>query len=120
MHELFLAENICEIVRANVPDVRLVSKVVVECGPLSGVSRESLEYCFEAVARSMDMGGAVLDLRMLTAKATCPNCSKQFDIDSMWANCIFCGHAPVTVEGGGDLQVKEVEVEDLKDEGENV
>lgn len=120
MHELYLAQNILEIVRSSVPGDALVSKVVVECGPFSGVVRESLEYCFELVAKSANMDGAKLELCMLPCEATCPKCLKRFDIDSMWANCIFCGHAPLTVEGGGELRVKEVEVEDFKDEGKNV
>ena len=57
---------------------------------------------------------------MLTSEATCPECLKKFDIDSMWANCIYCGYAPLSVEGGRDLQVKEVEVRDGEDEDKNV
>ncbi len=112
MHELSLAYSICETVAAHVGTGQQVRSIVVECGPLCGVVPEALTFGFSIAAESAGLQDAILDLRLLKAVATCPACGNSFDVDSMWATCIECGHAPLTIDGGRDLRVKEIEVEE--------
>ena len=113
MHELSLALGICDAVRAHLPEGARAVSVTVECGPLAGVVPEALEHCFGAVAESEGLAGARLDLLVPGARARCPACSAEFEVTSMWGSCPECGHMPVTVVGGRDLTVKEIEVEDV-------
>ncbi len=113
MHELSLAQTICEIVADHVTQGQRVKTVVVDCGPLSGVVPEALEYCFPIVAAATGMAEAQLDLRRLTAPASCPACDAQFDVDQLWATCPKCEHVPVTVVGGTEFRLKEIEVDDV-------
>ncbi|MBW2457087.1 MAG: hydrogenase maturation nickel metallochaperone HypA, partial [Deltaproteobacteria bacterium] len=80
---------------------------------LSGVVPEALEYCFPIAAASAGLTEAQLELRRLTAEASCPACDAQFDVDQMWACCPACEHVPVTVKGGTEFRLKEIEVSDV-------
>ena len=113
MHEIGLAQSICDAIRPLIPAQQRVVRVVVEVGPLCGVVPDALEYCFSLVAQHGGMQGAVLDIRLLEAPATCPSCRETFAVDSMWSFCPECGHAPVTVKGGRELRILEFEVDDV-------
>lgn len=113
MHEVGLAQSICETVQPLIPPQQRVVRVVVEVGPLCGVVPDALEFCFPLVARQYGMEEAVLDLRRLEAAATCPACRATFAVDSMWCPCPECAHAPVTVQGGRELEIREFDVIDL-------
>ncbi len=115
MHELSLAYNICNTASAHVGPGQKLKTIIVECGPLSGVVPESLEFGFSIAAAESNLDGVKLELRLLKARATCPACGERFDIDSMWTTCIRCGHAPLTVEGGRELMIKEIQVEEEND-----
>jgi len=113
VHELALARRICEIAQASLPPGERVVRILVEVGALAGVVPEALQTCFGVVSEHYAMGGALLDLRRLEAKASCASCEAHFSVDTMWARCPGCGHSPVTVEGGRELRVKELEVDDV-------
>ncbi len=113
MHELALAQNICDSATAAAGPERRIVSVVVEVGPMCGVVPDALEYCFSAVARYSGMPDARLDLRMRNAPARCPACDRVFSVESMWELCTACGHGPVTVDGGRELLLTQVEVEDV-------
>jgi hydrogenase nickel incorporation protein HypA/HybF len=110
MHELSLAQSICDTVKAHIPPQQNVVSIVVEWGPLSGIVPESLQYCFSVVASHSGLEGARLELRQLSAKASCPSCGANFEIDNMWAKCDLCGQSPVTVTGGREFTIREVVV----------
>jgi hydrogenase nickel incorporation protein HypA/HybF len=112
MHELSLAQSICETARTNINDTQVLKCVVVECGPLCGVVPETLEYCFSIAAPHFGFENAKMDLRIKQAHARCPSCLEQFVVESMWDPCPSCNHLPVTVEGGRELRVVELEVEE--------
>lgn len=114
MHELSLAQNICDVVTPYQRDDQKIATIVVECGPLSGVVRESLEYCFSIIAGENHLGSARLEVRQLSAQATCPSCDHCCTIDNMWATCNKCGHSPLTVHGGREFRIKEIEVVEVQ------
>ena len=111
MHELSLVHSICDAVAGHVHPAQRVKKIVVECGPLVGVVPEALDYCFSLVAPSAGLTGAVLELRLLEAPAVCSSCRAKTVVKQAWAECPRCGYEPLTVRGGRDLLLKEIEVE---------
>lgn len=113
MHELALAQRICEVARAHVPAGRRLVSVAVEAGPLSGVVQEALEFGFEVVCKAAGLAGTRLDFVRLTAPGRCPACQAEFDVNEMWARCPACQHEPVTVTGGSEFRIKEIEVDDV-------
>jgi hydrogenase nickel incorporation protein HypA/HybF len=113
MHELSIAQHICEAVIRNVPAGKRAVSVVVEAGPLSGVVQEALEFGFEIASKAMGLGDTKLEYRTLAASGSCPACQARFEVTEMWARCPHCEHEPVTVEGGSELRLKEIEVDDV-------
>lgn len=113
MHELLLAQHICDTVLAHVSEGQRVTTVVVECGPLAGVVPEALDLCFPIAAQNSGLTGARLEMRHLSAQANCPKCRERFCVLAMWDRCPACGHGPVTIEDGRVLCVKQIEVEDV-------
>jgi Zn finger protein HypA/HybF involved in hydrogenase expression len=65
MHELGIANSILEAVQTELrlhPGASAV-KIGVNVGPLAGVERDSLAFCFEAITQGTPFAGLVLDLR---------------------------------------------------------
>lgn len=112
MHELALSHEICRVARDHLGAGQRLVKVVVECGPLSGVVPEALEHCFPIAAAAGGLDGARLELRRLRAAAVCPGCGRAVEVESMWDTCPACGRGPLTVRDGRDLRVVELEVEE--------
>jgi len=113
MHELALSHQICRLARDRTPPGQRLVKVVVECGPMSGVVPEALEHCFPIAAADVGLGDAALELVRLRASASCPGCGRGVEVESMWDCCPECGYGPLTVRDGRDLRVVELEVEEL-------
>jgi len=62
MHEMGIATSVIEAVRveaARRPGAR-VTKVGLRIGEFSGVDRDSLSFCFEALVKDTDLESAVL------------------------------------------------------------
>jgi hydrogenase nickel incorporation protein HypA/HybF len=113
MHELSLAQHLCRVVQEHVPTGRRVVAVVVEIGPMSGVVADALDFCFGLVARASGLPDARLDCRQLAAPSHCAGCGARGEVMDMWASCPDCGHAPLTIEGGREFRIKEIEVDDV-------
>jgi hydrogenase nickel incorporation protein HypA/HybF len=111
MHELSIAQSICESVRSHLPDGRRALSVTVECGALSGVVPEALETVFDFAAQAAELPDLALELKRLEARARCPACGHAFSADSMWVVCPECEHGPVTFDGGRELKIMEIEIE---------
>jgi len=113
MHELSLAQTICQAVIPHQAEGHKIVAIVIENGPFSGVVTESLEYCFSIVAGEHGLSEAKLRVRNLQVAATCPACGGASEIDNMWAECDRCGHSPLTVDGGREFRIKEIEIEEV-------
>lgn len=112
MHELSLAQSVVDTVARHVPEGRRLVAVTLEWGPMSGVVPEALETCFFIVAAAAGFEGVRLELAVIPAAARCPGCQAEFEVTEMWTECPKCGQAPVTVSGGREFRVKEIEVDD--------
>ena len=64
MHELGIAESILTAARHEMAlhQARSVSKIGLRIGPLSGVQRESLEFCFGAIIDGTDFAATTLEI----------------------------------------------------------
>ena len=112
MHELAIAEEILTTAKAHDGPDRRIARIEVSIGPFSGVMRESLEFCFDLAAKHFGMEGTQLQIEQLTAEATCPVCGVGTRVDNMWTACAACGHSPLTVEGGRELRVNRLIIEE--------
>ena len=108
MHELAIAESVVETITARTGE-RSVRAVRLEVGRLSGVSADSLRFCFELATADTPVDGAALVIDEPPGRARCVTCGEQFLVDEPILLCA-CGSSDVRVLAGEELRIVSVEV----------
>ena len=83
-------------------------------GPLSGVSKDSLEFFFAELCRGTPAEGAKLEIVTEAAVLSCENCGNSISYDGtnpIELQCLKCG-GPNKLQGGTALYLDSIEVED--------
>jgi hydrogenase nickel incorporation protein HypA/HybF len=109
MHELGLVRNIVAIV-GDAAKGRRVRRVTLEVGKLSGVMADAILFCFETVAQSTLLEGAVLEIRQIEGRARCDACGLEFAADTLFTPCV-CGSRRSRRLQGEELNIKSMELE---------
>ena len=114
MHELSIATEVYRVSRATVAEHgggRLVA-VRLAVGELTAIEPELLGFAWEALLEGSDDAGARLDIDWRPARQRCASCDADKPRgDGSWLRlCPDCGE-PLTVEGGDELDVLSVELE---------
>lgn len=108
MHELAIAESVLSAITARIGD-RQVVQVRLEIGRLSGVSVDSLRFCFELAAEGTGIDGAELTIDEPPGRARCATCSEEFVLEDRILLCA-CGSSDVRLLGGDELRILSVEM----------
>lgn len=113
MHEMSLAESVLQIIEdaAKQQEFTRVRTVWLEIGQLSCVEKESMRFCFEAVVNNSIAEGAQLEIIETAGHGICAQCSHEMPIAALHEACPNCGGYAITVTGGDEMRVKELEVE---------
>jgi hydrogenase nickel incorporation protein HypA/HybF len=72
---------------------------------------EAMQFAFECCARGTWMEGARLEIDEIGARGQCHACGRETELDAVVASCAACGGVDVEVIAGGELRIREVEVE---------
>ena len=92
MHELSVAEEIAGIVEKAVGPNTAVETVHITLGPLSGISGDSLEFCFSEVAGARGMGAPKLEVCQKRPALQCIDCGADYEIERFpGEGCPACG-----------------------------
>ncbi len=112
MHEMSLAEGIVQLLEEHARSQQFsrVKTVWLEIGRLSSVETESLKFCFDAVSKEGVAAGANLEIIEVPGRAWCMECSQEVLVEALYDPCPRCGGYRVTVTGGNEMRVKELEV----------
>ena len=86
-----------------------VSRVTLEVGELSGVSSESIAFCFDMVIQGTALEGASLEIRKIEGRVRCETCGAEFAATTLFAVCP-CGSHRLTRVQGEELNVKSMEL----------
>ncbi len=108
MHELAIAEDVLATITARTADQK-VHAVRLEIGKLTGVSADSLRFCFELAAAGTGVDGAALDIVEPPGSARCQTCSSEFALQDLILLCP-CGSADVRVLAGDQMRIISVQV----------
>ncbi len=103
MHELSVAQSICEAVIARAPGAR-VEEMVVEVGALSGVNAESLEFVMPNAAEICGLELGAFSIRPVPARAAC-ECGHEYDATQILEPCPQCSGFDRSITGGEDVVV---------------
>jgi hydrogenase nickel incorporation protein HypA/HybF len=113
MHEVSLVENIVALVEdeRRKQDFIRVRIVRLKLGVLGHVEPEALRFCFDAVTHGTVAEGARLEIEMVAGQGWCVRCRSAVIVSDWFAVCPVCGDDGLSVTGGGDLRLAELEVE---------
>jgi hydrogenase nickel incorporation protein HypA/HybF len=113
MHELSLVEDVLALVederrRQGFSRVRVIR---LRVGALACVAPDALRFCFEAMTPSPVTRGARLEIDEVPGLGHCAACRRTVPMADRLEGCPICGHPEVSITGGGDLRLAELEVE---------
>jgi len=115
MHELAIVEALIEQVQREVHRSGQHGRVLgleLTIGRLSGVNCESVRFAFELLSPGTVVEGAKVSIREPRAICSCADCHARVEVDELAFQCPRCGSGNVSLEGGRDLLLDSIEVED--------
>jgi hydrogenase nickel incorporation protein HypA/HybF len=113
MHEMSISEGILSTLedQAKTQSFKVVKKVWVDIGAFSGVESRALLFCWEIVAKNTIAEGSELIINDIPGQAWCLGCATPVTIDNRYDDCPSCGSGMLSVTGGEELKIKEIEVD---------
>lgn len=115
MHELSIIEALIEQVEKEVRRSGQGSRVTgleLVIGRLSGVNADSLRFAFQLLAPGTVVEAAEVHITEPKAACSCRTCGASTEIDNLVVECPKCGSGDVFLEGGRDLRLQSIELED--------
>jgi len=115
MHELSIVEALVEQVRSEVDrsgregTIRRVELVI---GRLSGVSCDSIRFAFDLLKRDTPLAESDLQIAEPLATCHCRSCNARVEVDEIVLSCPECGGGNITIEGGRELLLQSIEIEE--------
>lgn len=114
MHEMSLIEGVVRILeeQAGAHGFAKVKTVWLEIGELSQVDPESLLFCFGAITSGSPVAAeAKLEIVRVPGAAYCLDCADTVPVTTRYDACPRCGRFGLQVTAGGEMRIKELEVE---------
>ncbi len=113
MHELSIAQSICNQVLASCKNrkVKVVEKVHVSIGAMSGVSVQALQFCWGEVAQESRLKNSKLVITHVPLKLKCLVCKKEHEInDTIVLQCPECHSRHIKIVAGQELSIDSISV----------
>jgi len=115
MHELSLAHDMTRIIGKALGRKIPLERVNITIGPLSGISPESLSFCFSEIAKLEGFGEPELVINQTEARLICLDCNIEYSAKDFYQGCPGCGSISRKILSGREFTVDSVEIE----EGQN-
>jgi len=112
LHELSIAEDMIRVIEKALGCRRELCTVTLILGPLSGVSAESLRFCFSEIAASRGFGSPELVVKKTMARVYCRNCKSEYEAEDFFDGCPSCGSFEREIRSGRECMVESVEIEE--------
>jgi len=115
MHEMSIALEVIEIVKASLPPepprVR-VEKVNLQVGKLSAIVPRSLHFCYEIAVRDTPLAGSRLEIEEIPVVARCNGCGFDWTLEKPAFKCPACAGTDIAVLSGRELDIVSIEIEE--------
>ncbi len=115
MHEVAIVDALIEQVEEEVHRAGAAGRVTrleLSIGRLSGVSVDSVRFALELLAPGTVVESARVDIRQPKAICCCQACGARTEIEAVDCRCPRCGSCEITIEGGRDMILETIELED--------
>ena len=116
MHELGLCGGIVEAVERRAAG-RRVTRVRVRVGAQHRVVPSAFDQSFALVAQGTVADGAAVDLVVVPVRVRCLDCGHEAEAADALAACPACGGLDLETEGGDELILEAIHVEDANVSG---
>jgi hydrogenase nickel incorporation protein HypA/HybF len=115
MHELSIVEALIEQVDRELDRAGQQGRAVrleLSVGRLSGVNPDCLRFAFDLLAPETRVAGADIVIRQQKAVCRCRACNARVEIENLVVHCPQCASADIAIEGGRDLMLQSIDVEE--------
>lgn len=112
MHEYSIAQDMIGLIERTLGARRDLLAVTVTIGPLSGVSPESLRFCFSEIARQNGFGEPELLVNSAPATIRCRSCDLEYETDDLRRGCPSCSSHDMVVLSGRQCTLDSVEIDE--------
>ncbi len=115
MHEMSIVDALIEQVQSVLDEgghEGRVRRLELSIGRLSGVHCESIRFAFELLAPGTRVADAEVVIEEPKAVCRCRACEACVEIDELVVQCPRCASTDIAIEGGHDLVLQSIEVED--------
>jgi hydrogenase nickel incorporation protein HypA/HybF len=115
MHEVAIADALIEQVQSEIDRAGAsgrVARIALRVGRLSGVNPDSLRFALDLLAKGTILESARIEIAHPSAFCRCAACESRTEIEDLEARCPRCGASDVTIEGGRDLLLESIELEE--------
>ena len=116
MHELSIVEALIDQVGRELKHADQRGAVLgleLSIGRLSGVNCESVRFAFGLLAPGTAVEKAEIVIYESKAVCHCHACDARVEIDDLVVQCPQCTGSDIAIEGGRDLMLQSIEVEEL-------
>ena len=113
MHETMVAESILQTIveQAEQVSARPVS-AIVSCGQFNTLNDEVMSFAFETAAAGTVCEGMTLEIKHIPLRATCHQCSTEFEFDVFKPQCPKCESEKYDFLPDAPLLLETIEFED--------
>ncbi|MBN2587463.1 MAG: hydrogenase maturation nickel metallochaperone HypA [Candidatus Fermentibacteraceae bacterium] len=112
MHEMSLAMDMTRIIGEALGRKAPLERVNITIGPLSGISAESLRFCFTEIARMEGFGEPELVINHTEARLLCLECRTEYEVADFYQGCPECGSISRRILSGREFTVDSVEIDE--------
>ena len=112
MHEMSLAQDMTRIIGEALGGKRPLARVNITIGPLSGISPESLRFCFTEIAKMEGFGEPELVVTHTEARLVCLDCGVSYQAADFYQGCPECDSLRRRIVSGREFTVDSVEIEE--------
>jgi hydrogenase nickel incorporation protein HypA/HybF len=113
MHELSLAteivKNVSELALKN--EANKVIQLSLEFGVMSGVEKETFDFCFDIAAKNTILEGAKLSIKVVPLTVKCQKCSSLSSPEIFYIVCGECQSNDVIILSGKELKILNMEIQ---------
>lgn len=111
MHELSVTRSIVEACSGKAAGAR-VYRVTLEVGTLTCVMPEALRFCYDVAVEGTPLEGSELEIIQIPGRSRCRDCGVEVAMRELLATCDCGSHNLEAPEGGDELRIKSMEIEE--------
>jgi hydrogenase nickel insertion protein HypA len=112
MHELSIASDILDVVERTIGGRKPLQSVRLVLGSLSGVSADSLQFCFTELAEQEGFGRPELEIAAMPAGVRCRDCGDEHTANDLAKGCPVCQSLNREILSGYECMVDTVTFEE--------